>query len=64
MKFIPPCLPTLRKEPPSGLGWLHEVKFDGFRIQIHKDGRNVVLFSKKATISHPGTRTLSLLLRR
>jgi ATP-dependent DNA ligase len=36
--FIPPCLATLRKEPPVGPMWTHEVKFDGYRIQIHKDG--------------------------
>jgi bifunctional non-homologous end joining protein LigD len=44
--FITPCQPTLRKEPPTGAGWLHEVKFDGFRIQVHKQGRDVALFSK------------------
>jgi bifunctional non-homologous end joining protein LigD len=44
--FIEPCLPTLRKEPPSGAGWTHEVKFDGYRIQIHKDGKRVALYSK------------------
>ena len=37
-KFIPPCQPTLRPSPPSGTAWLHEVKFDGWRIQAHKDG--------------------------
>jgi bifunctional non-homologous end joining protein LigD len=44
--FIVPCLPTLRTEPPTGPGWLHEVKFDGYRIQLHKDGRDVALYSK------------------
>jgi quercetin dioxygenase-like cupin family protein len=44
--FIPPCRPTPRKEPPMGDGWLHEVKFDGFRVQIHKRGRDVALFSR------------------
>jgi bifunctional non-homologous end joining protein LigD len=44
--FIVPCQPTLRKEPPAGDGWVHEVKFDGFRIQVHKDGKDVALFSK------------------
>jgi ATP-dependent DNA ligase len=44
--FIPPCQPNLRKEPPNHRGWLHEVKFDGFRIQLHKHGKEVALFSK------------------
>lgn len=30
--FIPPQLATLVKEPPSGDEWLHELKFDGYRM--------------------------------
>ena len=44
--FIEPCQPTIQKEPPTGPQWLHEVKFDGYRIQIHKAGKDVSLFSK------------------
>ena len=33
--FIPPALATLRSAPPAGKEWLHEVKFDGYRIQAH-----------------------------
>ena len=44
--FIEPCLPTLRKEPPTGPTYVHEVKFDGYRLQLHKEGKNVALFSK------------------
>ena len=44
--FIEPCVPTLAKEPPIGPHWIHEVKFDGYRVQIHKDRDNVRLFSK------------------
>ena len=33
--FIAPCLATLAKVPPSGPNWLHEVKFDGYRLQVH-----------------------------
>jgi ATP-dependent DNA ligase len=50
-------LPTLKKEPPVGLGWTHEVKFDGFRIQIHKDGSDVALYSRNGhdfTSRYPG----------
>jgi bifunctional non-homologous end joining protein LigD len=31
--FIPPCLPTLRGKVPIGDRWLHEIKFDGYRVQ-------------------------------
>lgn len=33
--FIEPCIPVEKKTPPSGPQWIHEVKFDGFRVQIH-----------------------------
>jgi len=46
LRFIPPCHPTLRVAPPVGDGWLHEVKFDGWRVQLHKDGRHVALYTK------------------
>ena len=31
--FIPPCLATLSKRAPDTGGWIHEIKFDGYRIQ-------------------------------
>jgi bifunctional non-homologous end joining protein LigD len=36
--FIPPALPRLRSSPPTGDGWLFELKFDGWRVQLHKAG--------------------------
>jgi ATP-dependent DNA ligase len=33
--FIVPCLPTTAPQPPSGDGWLHEIKHDGFRRPMH-----------------------------
>ena len=44
--FIRPCSPIISKVPPIGPSWVHEVKFDGYRCQIHKDGKHVTLFSK------------------
>ena len=29
--FVPPSLATLRTKAPSGAGWVHEIKFDGYR---------------------------------
>ena len=38
--FILPCRPTVAAQPPSGAGWAHELKHDGYRLQIHvRDGR-------------------------
>jgi bifunctional non-homologous end joining protein LigD len=45
-RFIPPCQPTLRPAPPRGPGWSHEVKFDGWRLQLHKAGTRVRLLSR------------------
>jgi len=41
--FVEPCLPTLREHAPAGDQWVHEIKFDGYRLQLHvRDGRAVV----------------------
>ena len=34
-EFIAPQLATLVKEPPAGDEWLHELKFDGYRMLCH-----------------------------
>ena len=44
--FIVPCLPTKTDKLPSGDGWLHEIKHDGFRIIARKDGERVRLYSR------------------
>jgi ATP-dependent DNA ligase len=33
--FIKPQLATLKSKAPVGPQWLHEIKFDGYRVQIH-----------------------------
>jgi bifunctional non-homologous end joining protein LigD len=33
--FIKPQLATLKSRAPKGEQWLHEIKFDGYRIQVH-----------------------------
>jgi bifunctional non-homologous end joining protein LigD len=40
VSFIDPCLPTRVDKAPSADGWAHEIKHDGYRLQIHvRDGR-------------------------
>ena len=46
LPFVEPATPVLRSAPPSGNHWLHEVKFDGRRIQLHKHGRLVDIYTK------------------
>src|ERR1700684_3019219 len=33
--FIKPQLALLKAKAPVGDQWLHEIKFDGYRVQIH-----------------------------
>ncbi|MDE1992639.1 MAG: DNA ligase D [Rhizobiaceae bacterium] len=33
--FIEPSLATLMAKPPAGERWIHEIKFDGYRLQVH-----------------------------
>jgi bifunctional non-homologous end joining protein LigD len=44
--FVPPCLPSAAKEPPSGSDWWHEIKHDGFRVVARKTGKTVRLYSR------------------
>jgi bifunctional non-homologous end joining protein LigD len=46
--IIEPCLPSLAKAPPSGPGWLHEIKHDGFRIIARRDGAGIRLITRHA----------------
>jgi len=44
--IIEPCLPSPAKAPPSGPGWLHEIKHDGFRILARRSGAGVQLITR------------------
>ena len=40
------CLPTSGKAVPSGPDWIHEVKYDGYRLRVERNGDRVRLLSK------------------
>jgi len=40
------CLPTRGTSVPSRPEWLHEVKYDGFRLLVHRDGDRVRLITR------------------
>lgn len=44
--FVPPCLATLQEKPPAGERWLHEVKFDGYRLQARIEKGAVRLLTR------------------
>jgi bifunctional non-homologous end joining protein LigD len=45
--FVPPCVPTRAAKPPAGPGWVHEIKHDGYRLQVRRDGEAVRLFTRR-----------------
>src|SRR3954468_8837760 len=44
--FIKPQLATLRAKAPKGDQWLHEIKFDGYRIQVHLNRGRKKVFTR------------------
>jgi bifunctional non-homologous end joining protein LigD len=45
--FVDPCIPTLAAKPPAGPGWVHEIKHDGYRLILRRDGEMVRLFTRR-----------------
>jgi bifunctional non-homologous end joining protein LigD len=45
-QFISPQLATLVKEPPTGDEWVHELKFDGYRMLCRIDRGRVSVWSR------------------
>jgi bifunctional non-homologous end joining protein LigD len=45
--FIEPALATSIEKVPSGERWLHEIKFDGNRVQVHLANEAVRVFTRR-----------------
>jgi bifunctional non-homologous end joining protein LigD len=46
--YIEPLLAALRDRPPVGDNWIHEIKFDGYRFQLHiQYGRPTVVYTRR-----------------
>ncbi|HEY1364190.1 MAG TPA: DNA ligase D, partial [Xanthobacteraceae bacterium] len=45
--FLEPSLPQTSAKAPSGPKWVHEIKYDGYRIQARIEGRNISLLTRK-----------------
>jgi ATP-dependent DNA ligase len=41
-----PCLPTRGASVPATPAWLHEIKYDGYRLIVQREGERVRLFSR------------------
>jgi bifunctional non-homologous end joining protein LigD len=62
--FVAPCLATLVAAPPAGEDWVHEIKFDGYRIQARIDDDNVKLITRSGLDWTQRFGTFSALLRK
>ena len=41
-----PCIPSRGTKVPDGAEWLHEIKHDGYRLIIQRDGKRVRLWTR------------------
>jgi bifunctional non-homologous end joining protein LigD len=46
-RFVEPQLAKLVDRPPAGAGWAHEVKFDGYRMQLRVEHGHATLRTRK-----------------
>jgi bifunctional non-homologous end joining protein LigD len=44
--FLEPCGPSTAVRPPSGPLWVHEIKHDGYRLLVRRDGSRVRCFTR------------------
>jgi bifunctional non-homologous end joining protein LigD len=47
--FIEPALVTSVEKVPSGARWIHEIKFDGYRVQVHLANEAVRVFTRRGS---------------
>lgn len=45
-EFVAPCLALRLEEAPRGDGWLHEIKFDGYRLEARIEDGKVKLLTR------------------
>ncbi len=46
--FVVPAQPVKASKPPSGADWVHEIKHDGYRLIVRRDGSAVRLYTRNA----------------
>lgn len=44
--FIEPALARLKPKPPAGDRWIHEIKFDGYRLQVRIENGEVRMLTR------------------
>lgn len=46
-EFVEPALASSIERVPSGARWIHEIKFDGYRVQVHLHNEAVKVFTRR-----------------
>jgi bifunctional non-homologous end joining protein LigD len=46
--FVIPAQPVPASEPRTGPNWVHEIKHDGYRVIVRRDGPKVLLYTRNA----------------
>jgi bifunctional non-homologous end joining protein LigD len=60
------CNPTVCKKVPSGPNWVHEIKYDGYRLIVRQDATRVRVFTRRGfdwTHKYPAITVALKLLR-
>lgn len=45
--FVEPALATSVEKAPGGDRWIHEIKFDGYRVQLHLANTEVTVYTRR-----------------
>ena len=45
-----PCIPTRGAKVPDRPEWIHEIKHDGYRLIVQREGKRVRLFTRNAAL--------------
>ncbi len=51
--FIEPALATEIERVPTGARWIHEIKFDGYRVQLHVANEAIKIFTPRPRLDAP-----------
>jgi bifunctional non-homologous end joining protein LigD len=45
-RLFEPCIPTRGTKVPADPDWIHEIKHDGYRLIVQREGKRVRLFTR------------------
>jgi ATP-dependent DNA ligase len=64
--FVAPCIPSRAPKPPAGPDWVHEIKHDGYRLMVRREGDAFRLFTRRGydwTVRYPAIAASAAKLR-